>query len=251
MHILALLELAAQIYCIVHCIQRRKSTWWVFLILFVPVIGCIVYFITEIRPDQQRGYSRGTANANPLRYRPARQDISRLRQEIEFSNTVQNKENLADALCLQGDYAEAVNIYQSCLQGFNDKDLGILYKLAEAAFAADDYDTSLQALHKIRALSDYRASKVRLLLARNYAGLGQHDKAREAFLQALEKHSDLEIPYRYAEYLYTQQDLPAAMSQLTFIEQTVSRMPRHAQKLNKTWIQSARKAQKALQQELG
>lgn len=251
MPILGLLEIAAQIYCIVHCIQNRRGNWWI-LIILIPLIGCIVYFLTEILPARHNAnrYGRGTANANPLRYRPVAQDLPRLRQQIEFSNTVQNKENLADALCQQGDYTEAMELYQSCLNGFHDKDLGLLYKLAEAAFAADAYETSLQALHKIRALSDYRASKVRLLLARNYAALEQHDKAREGFLFALEKYTDLEIPYRYAEYLYTQKELPAALNQLEFIEQTVARMPRQAKKQNKNWIQSAKQAQKALQQEL-
>jgi hypothetical protein len=252
MPIFGMIELAAQIYCIVHCIRQRKNSWWVLFILFVPVIGCAVYFITEVLPEIQgrRRYGGGTANANPLRYRPAPSKVSQLRESVDFSNTVKNRENLADELARQGEYTEAVSVYQSCLKGFSENDVGILYKLAEAAFAAEDYATSLDAVHKVRALSDYRASKVRLLLARNYAAQGDTEKATQVFEQAIEKHGDIEIRYRYAEFLYERNHHAQALQILAEIQQAVDRLPSHARKLNSEWIKRAQKAQKTLQKEM-
>lgn len=251
MHILGIVELIAQIYCIVHCIRERRSGWWILFILFVPLIGAGVYFFVEIFPELSSGgrYRNGTANANPLRYRPPAQKVSQLRESIVFSDTVTNRENLADELSRQGEYAEAVEVYQSCLKGLSANDVGILYKLAEAAFATEDYETSLEAVHKVRALSDHRAAKTRLLLARNHAALGNLDKAEEAFQQALERHSDIEIRYRYAEFLYEHQRGPEAMALLEEITEMVDRLPRHALKLNQEWINRAKSARKALRKE--
>lgn len=252
MPIFGIVELAAQIYCIVHCIRQRRNHWWILFILFVPIIGCAVYFFTEIWPELQgrQRYAGGTANANPLRYRPAPSKVKQLRESVDFSNTVKNRENLADELARQGEYAEAVSVYQSCLKGFSENDVGILYKLAEAAFAAENYDISLDAVHKVRALSDYRASKVRLLLARNYAAQGDIEKATQVFEQAIEKHGDIEIRYRYAEFLYECNQHTEALEALTEIQQAVDRLPSHARKLNGEWIKRAQKAQKTLQKEM-
>ena len=252
MPIFGMIELAAQIYCIVHCIRQRKNSWWIPLILLVPFIGSAVYFFAEIWPEPQgrRLYAGGTANANPLRYRPASHKVKQLRENIDFSNTVKNRENLADELARQGEYQEAVSVYQSCLKGFSENDVGILYKLAEAAYAAEDYATSLDAVHKVRALSDYRASKIRLLLARNYAAQGDIEKATQAFEQAIERHGDIEIRYRYAEFLYERNQRAQALEALAEIQQAVKRLPSHARKLNSEWIKRAQKAQKTLQREM-
>ncbi len=249
MPLFGLIELGLQIYCIVHCIRTRRSTWWIFLILFVPIIGVAVYFITEMWPDIQRrqGYARGTHNANPLRYRPARKaSVNQLRENLEFSNTIQNKENLADELMRQEEYGEALRLYEECLQGASSNDVGILFKLAEAAFCHEAYELSIETLHKVRALSDFRGGKVKLLLARAYAATGDSEKADQQFKQAVDKHSDLEIRYRYAEFLHDQQRISECKMMLTAIENRVKQMPPHARKLNKTWISRARKAQKAL-----
>lgn len=252
MTIFGIIELVAQIYCLVHCIRQRRSSWWILFILFVPIIGCAVYFISEIWPELQgqRRYGSGTDNANPLRYRPAPSKVSQLRESVDFSNTVKNRENLADELARQGEYKESISVYQSCLKGFSENDVGILYKLAEAAFAAEDYATSLDAVHKVRALSDYRASKVRLLLARNYAAQGDTEKATQVFEQAIEKHGDIEIRYRYAEFLYAQKQHSEALEVLTEIKQSADQLPAHARKLNNEWIKRAQKAQKHLQKEM-
>lgn len=252
MPIFGMLELAAQIYCVLHCIRQRKSSWWILFILLVPIIGWIAYFIVEVWPEiqAQRHNREGTANANPLRYRAIPSKVSQLRESVDFSNSVTNRENLADELARQGEYTEAISVYQSCLKGFSENDVGILYKLAEAAFAGKEYATSLDSLHKVRALSDYRSSKVRLLLARNYAAQGHTEKASQVFQQAIEKHGDIETHYRYAEFLYEQQQFAQALEMLAEIKQAAAQQPAHVRKLNSAWIRRAQKAQKILQKEM-
>ena len=252
MAIFGMLELVAQIYCIVHCIRQRKSSWWILFILLVPMVGWAAYFIVELWPEikAQRLHRTGATPANALRYRPAPNKVSQLRERVDFSNSVTNRENLADELARQGEYAEAITVYQSCLKGLSENDVGILYKLAEAAFAGKDYATSLDAVHKVRALSDYRASKIRLLLARNYAAQGETEKATQIFQQAIEKHGDIEIQYRYAEFLYEHQQLAKALEILAEIKQSADQLPAHVRKLNSEWIKRALKAQKILQKEM-
>lgn len=228
-----------QIFCLIHCMQRNRHRSWILLIVFAPLIGSIVYLYTEYLPDYQR--RGGTRNANPLRYRPAaNKEIDRLQEEVRYSDTVQSRENLADEYIRQEMYSEAAALYRECLAGPLENDPTLLYKLAEACYGLQNYPPAIEALHRIRALSDYRPAKVRLLLARCYDGEGQFDKATNAFEQALKVQTDLEVKYRYALFLQTRGEAEKARTLLEEILAAAERMPQHTREQNQTWLDLAR-----------
>ncbi len=49
MHIIAVMEILAQIYCIHHVLKNDKSRYWI-LLLLIPWVGIIFYFFSEILP---------------------------------------------------------------------------------------------------------------------------------------------------------------------------------------------------------
>ncbi len=52
MHLIALIEILAQIYFIAHAVQNNKPRYWVFILL-IPWIGFTAYIIMELIPAQQ------------------------------------------------------------------------------------------------------------------------------------------------------------------------------------------------------
>lgn len=232
---------ALQLYCVWHVIRYHRHKGWICLILIAPFIGSAVYLYTEVMPQQRQRYRPVNHNANPLRYRPAGKTLRHLQDEVKFSSTIQNRENLADEYARQGLYAEAIEGYRECLTGQHENDPALLYKLAEAAFGHKDYPLALESLHRVRALSDYRPAKVRLLLARAYEEDGQHDKAEAAYEQALKAHSELELKCRYAAFLQAQGKHERAQTLLQEVQLAGERMPGHARKLNRIWLDFARK----------
>ncbi len=45
---LATMLLIVQILFIIHALKTGRDWWWVLIILFFPVIGCVVYFALEV-----------------------------------------------------------------------------------------------------------------------------------------------------------------------------------------------------------
>ena len=73
--------LLAQIACAVHVVRTGRNTLWVYLVVFVPVVGMAAYFFAEILPElmQSRGarqaitsmISSAACRAAALRYAPS------------------------------------------------------------------------------------------------------------------------------------------------------------------------------------
>jgi len=72
-----------QLALIVHALKTGRSTYWVGLILMVPVIGSLAYLLIEVAPEYQNsvGGQRATRKiqdaVNPNR------DINTARQNLE------------------------------------------------------------------------------------------------------------------------------------------------------------------------
>src|SRR6185437_9919595 len=71
MPVLGILSLLAQIGCAVHVVRTGRNYYWIYIVVFVPVVGMAAYFLAEILPDLMhsrtgRGAASGMARAlNP------------------------------------------------------------------------------------------------------------------------------------------------------------------------------------------
>jgi len=46
-----IISIVLQVICAVHAVKTGRRLTWVFIICVFPLIGCTVYFITEMIPD--------------------------------------------------------------------------------------------------------------------------------------------------------------------------------------------------------
>src|SRR5438105_9568228 len=94
---LGLLMLAAQVLCAVHVIRTGRPYWWIFLIVFVPLVGMMVYLVAEILPELiGNGRARQVVSGVTSLLDPGRELREAMRQK-EIAPTVQNKAALAEA----------------------------------------------------------------------------------------------------------------------------------------------------------
>ncbi len=195
----ALAELAAKIYCIVHLIRNGRSFLWIWLILFFPFGGPLIYFIVEIWPELRSRRSSGPAFALP---QTSARAIAKLREELEFSNTIENRVRLAQALGQAGRFPEALETLNECLRGAFKDDPLITYELAQIQFAAGAYADALATLAKLDELGTKHAGPVRVLLqARAHEALGDAAEADANYREALTLGSGEEARCRYASFL--------------------------------------------------
>jgi hypothetical protein len=240
----ALLELAAKVACIVHIIRTGRSLMWIWLILFLPAIGPLVYFIIEVWPDLRAGRRGGLNLKIPETSAGA---IKRLQEELEFSNTVKKRVELAQALASAKRYDEATETLAVSLRGVFKDDPVLTLELAEVHFQAGRHADVLAALEVLDRLKSKDGRQRRLLLAgRSLQMLGRPDEARERFETALEQASGEEPRCRLAQFLVSQGETEAARSLFAELLKNAQQGGGVFRRHNREWIALAKDGLAAL-----
>src|SRR5690606_36057552 len=96
--------IALQTYCIYHLFKNKRSYYWLFVILFLPLIGSVIYLVTQVynKRDTAKIQDNLVSIINPAK------KIKALEKKLEFSETYQNRVNLADAYLENKDYHKAI-----------------------------------------------------------------------------------------------------------------------------------------------
>lgn len=199
--------LIAQIACLVH-IGRTGGNWlWAIPILLFPYFGILAYFLVEVMNKS----GRSAASSGMELAGPANSSVKKLRRELEISPTVENRSKLALALLERGEAEEAVEIYESCLQGVYRDDKNLWYEAAEAYHAAGRDEDALRFLDKLDQADfrDYRRRR-ELLRALSLKETGDIEGARELFESLIGNLPSERPRYELAKLLIERGDREAA-----------------------------------------
>lgn len=189
------------VYCIVHVIRRGQDYWWIFLILFFPLLGALVYFALVIWPElsRQRQFRRGGSAYGSGH---GKRRIKELEQEVALTDTVENRAELAAAYHDDGQFTLARECYESCLQGLYRDDPNLLFGLAKAYYGEGNFEKTLEILARIGEHEVPEYAKERgLLRAHALAAVGRDEEAIAAFRAIAPKASSLEAWWRLATLL--------------------------------------------------
>ena len=127
------LIIALQAYCIYHVLKYRRPYYWILLILFLPVLGSAIYLITQIynRPNVNRIQEEIVSIVNPAK------KVKDLEKRLDFSDTYQNRVDLADAYLDIKQYDQAINHYLQALEDKAQNGFYVITKLVEAYYYTD------------------------------------------------------------------------------------------------------------------
>lgn len=236
------LVLIAQIVCAIHVIRTGRPYFWIFLIVFVPLIGMGVYFFAEILPGlmgNPRTQMAATSMAKALDPGRALRDAER---RLAMTATAENKATLAEAYLGVGRTQEALDLFHEALTGIHATDPGMMLGLARVHFARDEFAAAQTVLEESRkANPDYISPAGHLLYARSL-------EAQDKITQALDEYEALapvypgqEARYRYAMLL--RQAGREADARLIFQEicQAGEFAPRHVRRVQGEWYALARR----------
>lgn len=155
-----LLPYAIQIVFIVHALRNGKNTTWIWLLIMLPYVGGIIYFVMEIVPDLRRG--RLVDPEGLLKLVDKSITVRRLKEKIVLSDTVANQLELADEYFRMGAFDDARRVYQSQLTGIYQNDRAIQLGTAKSAFLAGDFGAAHQFFQAADAQSKITSSELRL-----------------------------------------------------------------------------------------
>ena len=98
MPLLALLLIACQIICGLHVVRSGQERNWLYLIIALPGLGCLIYFLSIMLPDLL-GSRSGRRAVNRLHDRlDPQRHLRALRDALELSDTRETRVQLADEL---------------------------------------------------------------------------------------------------------------------------------------------------------
>jgi hypothetical protein len=237
----ALFTILIQVGFAVHVVRTGRNAMWLWIIIFVPLVGCLVYFIAEILPEAGRSQAVHRAKSHLVNAVDPGRELRRRREALEATGTVENRVALADECVEARMYDEAITLYRECLVGIHKDDPAILIGLARAQFekgAAADADATLNEL--LRANPDYKPSPdTELLRARILESLGRVDDACREYETLKDSYPGEEARVRYALLLTRQGDKARAQELFRETLTRAKRAPRYYRQKESEWIKLA------------
>jgi hypothetical protein len=227
-----LLSLALQVACAVHVVRSGRPLYWIWLIL----IGSYLAVLPDLRhhPDGRKVASKAMKAINPQRRR------RELMQQLELSDTVDNRRKLAEECLQQGDYANAQELYQSLLTGMYATDPDFMLRLAEAQVGNEHYADARATLDTlIKANPNYKSSDGHLLYARCLEELGETEAALQEYCVLADSYPGEEGRFRYARLLAHHQRFDEARNVLQGQLKRAKLMPGYYRRKERSWLKAA------------
>ncbi|MCE9523915.1 MAG: tetratricopeptide repeat protein [Alphaproteobacteria bacterium] len=242
MPIIFLATVGVQILCIVHAVRTGRTQPWLYVIMFLPLVGSVAYFLVEILPgiaDTRR--ARNVLSNVQTVLDPDREYRDRLAQ-VELSGTPAAKAALADECSRKGMHDDAVALYRTALTGLFADDPNLLLGFARVLVEKPDFAECQRTLDHLRDKNpDFNSSDGHLLYARALEGQLKSEEAAAEYEALIGYYPGYEAKVRYAIFLQKLGQPAKAKEVLEGVVKSYKQQPRHAQALNRDWYDVARR----------
>jgi hypothetical protein len=236
------LPLLLDVICVVHAIRRGTIFPWIFVIVFLPGIGALIYIAMEIVPELVGSRGAAKVKAGITGVVDPNRDYRQALREAELVGSVDARRALAEQHLQRGQIGEGVAIYRALGQGQFRDDPVVLLGLARASFLAGDGAGAQEALDQLQATNPgYQSPDAHLLYARALEAQGKDEEARGEYERLVRYFSGEEARCRYAMLLDRVGETAAAGTVYQQVVKSLDGAPRHYRKAQKEWGDIARR----------
>lgn len=242
---LAPLLVIIQLSFAIHAFKTGREQKWLWIIMFMPVAGCLAYYFLEVFPNsrEERRVRQGIRDIAKALNPDG--ELKRRAEELKVNDSVENKSLLAEECLEKGMFDEAIALYLSALTAQFANDPKLLFGLARAYFYNTAYTDARQVLEKLeRNHPSFHRDEIALLLARSFEALGLVDDADKRYEKLVLSYVGLEAKYRYGMFHKTQ-GRPARANELFDDVIQTSARNRRATIGQDEWIRLAKKERAA------
>lgn len=191
------ITIGLQAICAIHCMRRGNQQKWIWIIVFLPVVGCIAYIFTEMITTRQ--ISDVQENVGSLFNSVGR--IKRLEDNLRFTDTFNNRIALADAYLAAGQTQRAIDLYEQSRTGaFTENEL-LLTRLITAYYKVERYADIIPLAQKLYQSVAFARSRAHILYALALENTGRRDLAEKEFTTMKARFSNFEARYQYGMFL--------------------------------------------------
>jgi hypothetical protein len=242
-----LLTVALQVIAVVHLFRTGRNMTWLFLIILVPMVGCLAYFIVEVLPSFSHNPSARKA------MRRARQAIDPNRSlregalNYERSQNVDTASRLAQELTKAGRHDEAIRVCNEARTGLFEDDPKILLALSQAQFAAGRYEEAIATLDYLREKnSGFRSADGHLVYARSLEESGAAERALHEYAALVNYYPGAEARVRQALLFKKLGEHARAGALFAALLEDARLAPKHFRRSEHEWIEIAERESSSL-----
>ncbi len=241
MQFLGILLLVLQLTCVVHAVKTGRAYYWLWIILFMPGIGSLAYFIVELLPSQSTGSAVKKAGEGLIAIVNPGRPLRQLEEELDLCDNVKNRQALARGYMNAGRHDEAINLYQKCLTGVFKDDPAVLLELAYAYFLCQRFAEAKETIERLTGVHPgFHQEERQLLLARTCEETDDVKEALEVYRTMLKSSSGEEVRCRYALLLDRTGEHRQAFELFSEVLIRARRSPRYYRRAQKQWIKLAK-----------
>lgn len=230
------ITLGLQAICVIHCIRTGRTTNWIWLIIFLPFLGSLIYLFTEVLTGREiQKVQSGMGGV----FNPSGR-IRKLENNLRFSDTFNNKVALADALLAAGQIQRATDLYESSLVGNFTENEYVLGQLVMAYFQLKRYEDLIATAKKIQKLPQFARSHahVRYAMALDYTG--NSGQAEAEFKTMKGRFANFEARYQYGCFLERKGRRDEARQVFTEMLGEVTHLSPPEKRNNRNWFALAK-----------
>jgi hypothetical protein len=189
--------LIAQAICVWHVIKTNRDYKFIWMIVFLPLIGCGIYFFTQMLPGF-KGASMPELEIPVLQ----KMKIGTFEKQLKACDSLDNRVALAELYAKYGREAEALNLIKDSVAGVHKDSPYLLYTYALILFKNNDFNKSLEVLDALDIASNsvHKRDK-KVLRGRIYSHLGKALEAEEILKESCKGYDGEEARYWYAHQL--------------------------------------------------
>jgi hypothetical protein len=237
---IAVLTVALQVIAVVHLFRTGRSMIWLMVIIFLPVVGCLAYFIIEVLPSFGQNPAARKAMSRARRAIDPNRGVREGSLNYERSQNVDTASRLADELTKAGRYDESIRVCTEARTGLFEDDPKILLALANAQFAASRYTDAIATLDYLREKNPgFRSADGHLVYARALEENGAAQRALEEYAALANYYPGAQARVRQAMLYKKLGDTERAGELFAAVLKDARLAPKHFRRSEREWIDLA------------
>ena len=230
------ITIALQAICVIHCIRKHNENKWIWIIIFLPVIGCIAYIFDEMFSNNDlKNVQSGVGSV----IYPAGK-IKKLEKQLQFADTFSNRILLADAYLASGKTNKAIELYENSLTGAFTENEHVLTQLIIAYFEVQRYADIIPIAKKLYKTPQFQRSRAHMLYAMALEKTGNTAAAENEFKLMKGRYAYFESRYQYGLFLQRNGRNEEAKQVFSAMAGEASYLGAREKKYSRTWIVKAK-----------
>ena len=238
---MSILVWIVQLALIVHVVKTGRSFYWIMILLFMPLIGGLAYFIIELLPQFSGSITGQKAVRSVKQTLNPGADLRQNEAAWNQSPNVDNSRRYAETLMDSGKTVEAEEIINQALKGLFATEPTLLLLRAQLEFENERSSETVKTLETLQEHNpDFRSAEGHLLYARALEAEGRIDEAIKEYSAVSGYFPGVEARYRLALCLGVAGKDTAARTEFESILNDAKLAPPHFRKSQKTWLDAVK-----------